>query len=118
MNDISLSSSIRTNLFSLQQTSALMSRSQDRLATGKEVNSAIDDPARFFAAQQHKNRANDLMGLKSEMGEAIQTIKAADKGITAINSLLQQMKGIAVAARSATGTAVTDLETQFDDLRT
>ena len=52
------------------------------------------------------------------MGEAIQAITAADKGITAISSLLQQMKDIATAARSATGTAVTDLEDQFDALRT
>lgn len=118
MADISLSSGIRSNLFSLQQTTALMGRTQDRLGSGKEVNSAVDDPAKFFAAQQHKNRANDLMSLKSEMGEGIQAIKAADKGITAINSLLQQMKGIATAARSATGTAVTDLETQYDALAT
>jgi flagellin-like hook-associated protein FlgL len=118
MGDISLSSSIRANVLSLQQTTSLMDRTQGRLSTGKEVNSAVDDPARFFAAQQHKNRANDLLGLKADMGEAIQAIKAADKGITAINSLLQQMKGIATAARSATGTAVTDLEDQFDALRT
>lgn len=117
MGDISLSSSIRSNVLSLQQTTSLMDRTQGRLSTGKEVNSAVDDPARYFAAQQHKNRANDLLSLKSDMGEAIQAIKAADKGITAISSLLQQMKGIATAARSATGTAVTDLEDQFDALR-
>ena len=118
MSDISLSSSIRANVLSLQQTTALMGRTQDRLATGKEVNSAVDDPTRFFASQQHKNRANDLLSLKSDMGEAIQAVKAADKGITAINSLLQQMKGIATAARSATAATAADLEDQFDALKT
>lgn len=116
MSDISLTTSIRANLLSLQQTAALMSTTQQRLATGKEVNSAVDDPSRFFAAQAHQNRANDLLALKFDMGEAIQTIQAADKGITSIQSILKQMKGVAISARSAAAGDLAGLTAQYNDL--
>jgi flagellin-like hook-associated protein FlgL len=116
MNDINLTSSVRANLLSLQQTAMLMGRTQERLATGKAVNSAVDDPAKFFAAQQHMDRANDLLALKSEMGEAIQSIKAADSGITAIQGLLSQLKGIATSARSASASEVADLEARYQEV--
>jgi flagellin-like hook-associated protein FlgL len=118
MSDITLSSYVRTNLLSLQQTASLMGRTQERLATNKAVNSAVDDPAKYFAAQQHQNRANDLLALKSEMNEAIQAVKAADSGITAIQSMLAQLKGIATSARSADAGQIADLETQYQEVAT
>ena len=48
MAEIALSSSIRTNLLSLQRTDALAQRTETRLATGRKVNSAIDDAVAFF----------------------------------------------------------------------
>ena len=102
INDVSLTAGMRTNLFSLQQTAGLLSRTQDRLSTGKKVNSALDNPISFFAAQAHMSRATDLAGLKDAMGEAIQTIKAADKGISAITSLIEQAKAVGQAAKGAT----------------
>ena len=88
MNNITLTSGMRQSLFSLQGTSKLMDRTSSRLSSGKEVQSALDDPVNFFAAQGHTQRAGDLAGRKDEMGEAIQTIKAANNGIEAIQDLI------------------------------
>src|SRR5205823_5697143 len=73
INDITLASGMRNNLINLQMVSALQSRTTQRLSTGKKVNSAIDDPSAFFAAQNATARAGDLSAAKSLMGEAIQT---------------------------------------------
>jgi len=95
---------MRSNLINLQSTSALLDRTQTRLSTGKKVNSALDDPVNFFKAQSYMNRASDFAGLKDAMGDAVQTINAADKGISAITVLINSAKSIATAARTA-GTA-------------
>lgn len=101
INDVSLTAGMRTNLTSLQQTATLLDRTQYRLSTGKKVNSAIDNPTAFFAAQSLNSRASVIDGLKDAMGQAIQTVTAADKGITAITALIEQAKGIAQAAAAA-----------------
>jgi len=98
MNNITLTSGMRTNLFSLQQTQTLMETTQTRLSTGKKVNSALDDPINFFAAQGHTQRASDLAMRKDEMSEAIQTIKAADNGIAAITDMIASAKSLAQSA--------------------
>lgn len=116
INDITLAGGMRQNLTNLQVTSALQARTTQRLATGLRVNSAVDDPSAYFAAQNHRGRANDLAGRKDAMGEAIQTVKAADAGIKAITSLIEQAKGLAASARSAGTTDRATLSTQFNDL--
>ena len=70
---IALTSGMRQNLFSLQQTDKLMNSTQTRLASGKRINSALDDPVNYFAALGHEQRATDLAARKDEMSEAIQT---------------------------------------------
>ena len=118
LNDITLSSDVRQNLISLQLVSSLMSRTSQRLATGKRVNNPIDDPQAYFAAQDHLNRAADLAARKDTMAEAIQTAKTADQGIKSIISLIEQAKGLLASARSAGTTERASLASQFDDLRT
>jgi len=98
INDISLTSGMRSNLLSLQSTSNLINRTQDRLSTGKRVNTALDNPTNFFAAQGHQSRAADLSVRKDGMAEAVQGVKAADAGIKAITSLIEAAKGVAGAA--------------------
>ena len=95
INDISLTAGMRANLLSLQGTVDLLDRTQGRLASGKKVNTAIDNPVSYFASQALTSRAADIDSLKDAMGQAVQTIKAADKGITAISSMIEQAKGIA-----------------------
>jgi flagellin-like hook-associated protein FlgL len=111
ISDITLGAGMRQNLASLQLTSALMARTSERLATGLKVNSAVDDPTAFFAAQAHRSRASDLAALKDGMNEAIQTVQAANEGIEAITELIESIKGLASAARSAADT--TDLDAQL-----
>ena len=90
---------MRSNLLSLQQTQSLMDTTQERLSTGKKVNSAIDNPSSYYAAQSLTNRASDLSALLDSMGQAIQTIKAADEGISTITEFASQAKAIANSAR-------------------
>lgn len=99
--DINLSASIRTNLLSLQSTNALFERTSERLSTGLKVNSALDGTSAFFTARSLNNRAGDLAELKDGMGQAIQTLKAADKGIEALTQLVSQAKTIAEQAKEA-----------------
>jgi flagellin-like hook-associated protein FlgL len=118
LNDVTLSSSMRQSLTGLQQVSALMARTTERLATGRKVNSAVDDPSAYFGAQDHRSRAGDLSSRKSYMGEALQTVNAADAGITGITTLMEQAKGLAASARSADTTERQALAAQFDDIMT
>ena len=114
MADISLTASMRSNLLSLQQTQSLMDTTQERLSTGKKVNSAIDNPSSYYVAQSLTNRASDLSALLDSMGQAIQTIKAADEGISTITEFASQAKAIANSARddaveaTVEGTATVD----------
>lgn len=101
MADVTLTAALRSNLLSLQGTQTLLNQSQLRLATGLKVNSALDNPSSFFAAQALNNRAGDLSNLLDGMGQAVQTITAASQGITAISSLLEQAQAVAQAAKDA-----------------
>lgn len=116
--DVSLTAGMRSNLLQLQGTSKMIDRTQERLATGKKVNSALDNPTNFFAAQDHVNRAADFTSRKDSMAEAVQNIKAADAGITAITTLIDAAKGLAEAALGTTDvTSRVALGTQFDTLK-
>lgn len=111
LNDISLTAGMRSNLLSLQGTVDLLNRTQQRLSSGKKVNSAIDNPVSFFASQSLTSRASKIDSLKDAMGQAVQTIAAADKGISAITSMIEQAKGIAQQALSAPASTGFDTET-------
>jgi len=100
MADISLTAGIRSNLLALQSTSSLLARTQERLSTGKKVNSAIDNPTNYFTAQALTNRATDLTARLDGISKGINTVKAADAGIKSMTSLLKQAKGVAQDARA------------------
>ena len=94
MPQISLTASMRSNLLSLQNISGQVSLTQNRLATGKKVNSAIDNPSSFYTASSLNNRARDLDALLDSMGQAITTIKAATEAIDSGLGLLEQAVSI------------------------
>lgn len=98
VSEITLSKSIRSNLLSLQGTATLMNKSQEHLSTGLKVNSAVDDPSSFFTAASLNARAGDLSRVLDSVGNAVQTIKAADEGISAITKLVESAQA---SARSA-----------------
>ena len=102
MSGISLTSSMRSNLLSLKNTSSLIDMTQNRLSTGKKVNSAIDNPSSYYTARSLNNRANDLSSLLDSMGQAISTIKAASETLESGLVFLEQATAIAEQARTET----------------
>ncbi|SRR6266545_2985721 len=101
MSDVVLSAGVRQNLLSLQNTAQLMGLTQNRLATGKKVNTALDNPANFFTSQSLNNRAGDLNALLDSIGQAQQTLDTADKGLSSLTKLVESAKSIAKAARQS-----------------
>ncbi|KKB09915.1 flagellin [Devosia chinhatensis] len=99
MSDISLSKAVRSNLLSLQNTASLMEKTQNRLATGNKVNSALDNPTNFFTASALNARAGDLGQLLDGMANGIQTLQAADNGLSAITKTLESMQSVLRQAR-------------------
>ena len=101
MSDITLTAGIRQNLLSLQQTSANLQTTQERLATGKKVNTAFDNPTSYFTSQALTNRANDLSALLDQIGQAQQTLSQTNNGLTSLTSLLEQALSTAQQAQQA-----------------
>ncbi|KJC55678.1 hypothetical protein UP10_38790, partial [Bradyrhizobium sp. LTSPM299] len=95
MSDLVLSASVRQNLLSLQSTADLLSTTQNRLATGKKVNSALDNPTNYFTAQSLDNRASDINNLLDGIGNGVQILQAANTGITSLQKLVDTAKSIA-----------------------
>jgi flagellin len=104
MSDITLTTGIRQNLLSLQQTSADLTTTQEALATGKAVNSAADNPSAYFTSQNLTNSANSLSALLDQIGQGQQTINAATDGLTGLSSLLQQALATVQQAQQASPT--------------
>src|SRR6266513_5277694 len=95
MSGIVLSASVRQNLLSLQSTAELLSTTQNRLATGNKVNSALDNPTNFFTAQGLNNRASDITNLLDSIGNGVQVLQAANTGITSLQKLVDTAKSLA-----------------------
>ena len=114
-SDVTLSAATRQNLLSLQDTSALTATTQNRLATGKKVASALDNPLNFFTAQSLTGRSKDISSLLDGISNGVQTIQAANQGITSIQKLVDQAKSLTSQALATqittTGTAATNLST-------
>jgi len=110
---------MRNNLVALQQISTQVGTTQQRLSTGKKVNSALDNPTSYFASQAETQRASDLSNRQDGMSEAIQTIQAANSGISGITSLIQSAQGLATSAASTNDTlAQSTYYSQFLQIQT
>jgi flagellin-like hook-associated protein FlgL len=119
MSDIVLSGGVRSNLLQLQQTSDLIAQTQNRLATGRRVNSALDNPTNYFTAQNLTNRANDLSSLLDSMTTAINTIQSANNGLTSLTKLVQSAQSIVTQAQQTSDPTVrASLSQQYDAIRT
>ncbi|KAB7785985.1 flagellin [Methylorubrum populi] len=93
-SNVTLSAATRQNLLSLQDTASLLSTTQSRLSTGKKVNSALDNPVNFFTSQSLNARSSDLTSLLDGISTGIQTIQAANQGITNLQKLTDQLKSV------------------------
>ena len=98
-SNIVLSAGIRSNLLSLQNTSQLQETTQERLSTGKKVNSALDNAVNFFTAASLSSRSNELSSLLDSMTNGVNTLKAADNGLTSITTTIQSMQATVTQAR-------------------
>src|SRR6267378_7693980 len=104
MSDIALSASVRQNLLSLQSTADLLATTQNRLSTGKKVNTALDNPTNYFTAAGLDNRANDISNLLDGIGNGVQVLQAANTGLTSLQKLVDTAKSVAnQALQSAVG---------------
>src|SRR6185436_6125435 len=95
MSGIVLSASVRQNLLSLQSTADLLATTQNRLSTGKKVNTALDNPTNFFTAAGLDNRASDINNLLDGIGNGVQVLQAANTGLTSLQKLVDTAKSIA-----------------------
>ena len=102
MSGIVLSASVRQNLLSLQSTADLLATTQNRLATGKKVNTALDNPTNFFTAQSLDSRSSDISNLLDGIGNGVQVLQAANTGITSLQKLVDTAKSIANQALQTT----------------
>ena len=114
MSGISLTSSMRSNLLSLQQTAKLQDLTQNRLATGLKVNSAIDNPSSYYTAQSLNNRAEDLNILLDAMSQGIQTLKAVNESIEAGTKFLEQAKSVANSALETAQPVIARVSTEAE----
>lgn len=104
MSNVALSQAVRSNLLSLQNTASLLDATQTRLATGNKVNSALDNPTSYFTASSLNSRASDLGNLLDSVSNAVQTIQAANDGITSITKLVDSAKATANQAQQLSET--------------
>jgi len=116
--EVVLTSAVRGNLLALQNTTGLIDRTQGRLATGLSVESAIDDPLKFFQAKSLLNRANDLTSRKDGIGQGISALETVVEATEAIETLVQQIKGTIDAARSQTKAQREGAQIQVQELVT
>lgn len=115
-NDVTLSTSIRSNLLTLQNTGTMVDRTNSRLSSGQKVSSAIDDAVAYFQAKGLSDRAADLTGRKDGIDQGISSLKSAITGLENVEKILVQMKGVALSAKSANATDRASLATQFKTL--
>src|SRR5215510_14523048 len=102
MSGIILSASVRQNLLSLQSTSDLLAATQNRLASGKRVNTALDNPVNYFTASSLDARASDINNLLDSIGNGVQVLQAANTGITSLQKLVDSAKSVANQALQTT----------------
>lgn len=116
MADIALSATSRANLLSLQNTTDLANRTQNRLSTGMKVSSALDDAVAYFASKSLSDRSADFTERKAEIDQGISTLKVAMNATEAADKILKQIKGVAISAKTADNATKADLSAQFQDL--
>ena len=114
--DIKLSSAIRSNLLSLQNTASLVARTQNRLSTGLKVASAIDDAVSFFQAKSLSDRASDLSERKDDIDQGISSLTTALNAVEAAEDIFTQMKGLLISAKAGTNAERATLSDQFNEL--
>jgi len=116
MSNIVLGSATQQNLLALQNINTQLSSTQNALATGLKVSSAVDNAVLYFESQSLTDRANDLSNRKDSIDQGISSVTAATQGIQSAISILQQMQGIVQSAKTETTAEQAAAATQFNTL--
>ncbi|MCU0893780.1 MAG: flagellin [Rhodospirillales bacterium] len=117
-SNVTLSSTARTNLLSIQNTASLIGRTQDRLSTGLSVKSPIDDAVKYFQAKSLSDRAGDLSERKDGIDQGVSALEATIKATEGMEKLVKQMKGIVDSARSQSVDERIEAQKQLKELVT
>jgi len=90
------------SLNSLRNINTKLGTSQLRLATGKRINQAADDPAGLTIALKMNARNEGLKTALNNIGDAKNMLSVAESGLQQISDILTEMKAKATAAASDT----------------
>jgi flagellin len=106
---ITLSSAMASNLVALTSINDDIATTQDRLASGKKVQSALDDPAVYFKARTLSDRADAYDKVNAGISNALKNVTVANKAIDTmydnLNGLLTQLKDAAAKAATSANIA-------------
>lgn len=109
----------------LGQINKQLSIHQNRLASGKRINSAADDPAGLTIATKLQARSEGLKVAQSNIGDAKNLLAVAESGLGRINEILLQMRNKAEQGasdtmgddeRTAINTQLSAYAAQIDDI--
>jgi flagellin-like hook-associated protein FlgL len=101
MSDITLTAVQQDTLLQLQSASNLFDRTQERLNTGKKVNSVTDDAVAYFRSTSLYDRSSELDTRKGNIDQSVSAVTAALDATSAVDGLLKQLKGVLEGARGA-----------------
>jgi flagellin-like hook-associated protein FlgL len=104
--NVALSIGMRNALFSIGDINGLQAVANKRLATGKKVNDAIDNPLNYFLARGFDKNRSDLSNLLDNQNIALNTLQKAVKTIESISKLVEQVQALPRQARQSNDDAV------------
>jgi len=82
-------------LNSLRNVNNKLALHQTRLATGKRINSAMDDPAGLTIANKLNARNEGMKTALNNIGDAKNMLAVAESGLSKINGILTNMRNLA-----------------------
>lgn len=118
MSDIILGTATRQNLLALQHINSDLGTTQNHLATGLAVSSALDDAVKFFQSQSLNERAGDLALRKDSIDQGISSLTAATNATQSAVTVLQQLQGVLNSAKTETASQRASSAKQFSTLAT
>src|SRR5579859_3071127 len=116
MSDITLTAVQQDTLLQLQNASSLFNRTQERLNTGKKVNSVTDDAVAYFRSTSLYDRSSALTTTKGNIDQSVSAVSTALDATSAVDGLLKQLKGVLEGARGATLSQRVSATTQFKNI--
>jgi flagellin len=115
---IALSNGLRNSLNALNTLDGDITVTNNRLATGKKVNSALDNASIYFQARGFQNKSASLNNIQNGLSVGLKTLEQAGKALESIDKALNSIKGLLQQATTLTGAAQTDVIAQANNLRT